>query len=134
MAPRSSAQRRLRRRGGFRCPKCDRPDHYIVVRGSHKLLQCHGCRHQTSVTAGTALHSTKLPLSRWFLAIYLISQAKSGLSALALKRQLGVSYPTAWLVHHKRSLLSRSRYAGGCQRACEGNWSVKCAILEQCRC
>ena len=87
--------------GGFRCPKCDRPDHYVVVRGSHKLLQCHGCRHQTSVTAGTALHSTKLPLSRWFLAIYLISQAKSGLSALALKRQLGVSYPTAWRVHHK---------------------------------
>lgn len=37
----------------------------------------------------------------WFLSIYLLSQAKTGLSALALKRQLGVSYPTAWLVHHK---------------------------------
>ncbi len=37
----------------------------------------------------------------WFLAIYLVRQAKKGLSALALKRQLGVSYPTAWLVHHK---------------------------------
>jgi hypothetical protein len=42
-----------------------------------------------------------LPLTTWFLAIYLISQAKTGLSALALKRQLGVSYPTAWLIHHK---------------------------------
>ena len=42
-----------------------------------------------------------MPLTVWFLAIYLISQAKTGLSALALKRQLGVSYPTAWLLHHK---------------------------------
>jgi hypothetical protein len=42
-----------------------------------------------------------LPLTTWFLAIYLISQAKTGLSALALKRQLGVSYPTAWLLHQK---------------------------------
>jgi hypothetical protein len=46
-------------------------------------------------------HSTKLPLTVWFLAIYLISQAKTGLSALALKRYLGVSYPTAWMIHHK---------------------------------
>lgn len=44
---------------------------------------------------------TKLPLTTWFQAIYLISQAKTGLSALALKRQLGVSYPTAWLIQHK---------------------------------
>ena len=46
-------------------------------------------------------HSTKLALTIWFLAIYLISQAKTGLSALALKRYLGVSYPTAWMIHHK---------------------------------
>jgi len=43
----------------------------------------------------------KLKLTVWFLATYLISQAKTGLSALALKRQLGGSYPTAWLLHHK---------------------------------
>ena len=45
--------------------------------------------------------STHLPLTIWFLAIYLISKAKTGLAALALKRQLGVSYPTAWSIHHK---------------------------------
>jgi len=44
---------------------------------------------------------SNLPLTTWFLAIYLVSQAKTGLSALALKRHLGVSYPTAWLIHHK---------------------------------
>ena len=47
------------------------------------------------------MQSTHLTLTVWFLAIYLISQAKTGLSALALKRQLGVSYPTAWLLQQK---------------------------------
>src|SRR3546814_3863292 len=47
------------------------------------------------------MQGTKLPLTTWFLAIDLISQAKTGLSALALKRHLGASYPTAWLIDHK---------------------------------
>ena len=47
------------------------------------------------------MDNTKLPLTVWFLAIYLISQAKTGISSLAFKRQLGVSYPTAWLLHQK---------------------------------
>ena len=56
---------------------------------------------QTSLIAGTLFQSTHLALTLWFLAIYLISEAKTGLSALALKRPLGVSYPTAWLIQHK---------------------------------
>ena len=86
---------------GFRCPRCGVAEHYVVGHGARKLFQCNGCRHQTSLTAGSLMEHTKLPLTTWFLAIYLISQAKTGLSALALKRQLGVSYPTAWLLHHK---------------------------------
>ena len=86
---------------GFRCPRCGCAEHYVVGHGTRKLFQCNGCRHQTSLTAGSLLEHTKLPLATWFLAIYLISQAKTGLSALALKRQLGVSYPTAWLLHQK---------------------------------
>jgi hypothetical protein len=65
------------------------------------MFQCQDCRHQTSLITGTLFQSTKLPLTIWFLATYLISQAKTGLSALALKRYLGVSYPTAWLIQHK---------------------------------
>ena len=86
---------------GFRCPRCGAADHYVVGHGARKLFQCNGCRHQTSLTAGSLMEHTKLPLTTWFLAIYLISQAKTGLSSLALMRQLGVSYPTAWLLHHK---------------------------------
>lgn len=73
----------------------------MVGHGARRLIQCIGCRHQTSLTAGSLSEHTKLPLTTWFLAIYLISQAKTGLSALAMTRQLGVSYPTAWLLHHK---------------------------------
>lgn len=86
---------------GFRCPCCSSDSHYVVSHGARKLFQCRGCRHQTSLTAGTIMDSTKLPLRTWFLAIYLISQDKTGLSALALKRHLGTSYRTAWLIHHK---------------------------------
>ena len=86
---------------GFRCPSCGVADHYVVGHGARKLFQCNGCRHQTSLTAGSLMEHTKLPLTTWFLAGYLISQAKTGLSALALKRQLGVSYPTSWLLHQK---------------------------------
>ena len=86
---------------GFCCPRCAVGEHYVVGHGARKLFQCNGCRHQTSLTAGSLMEHTKLPLTTWFLAIYLISQAKTGLSALALKRQLGVSYPTAWLLHQR---------------------------------
>jgi hypothetical protein len=86
---------------GFRCPGCGQARHYLLRGGTHKIFQCQTCRHQTSLTAGTLFQSTHLALTVWYLAIYLISQAKTGLSALALKRQLGVSYPTAWLLQQK---------------------------------
>jgi len=86
---------------GFRCPSCGEAGHYRLKGGTHPTFQCQGCRKQTSLIAGTLFQSTHLPLTVWFLAIYLISQAKTGLSALALKRQLGVSYPTAWLIQQK---------------------------------
>jgi hypothetical protein len=63
------------------------------------------------LTAGTVLDSTQLPLRTWFLAVYLISQGKTGMSSLALVRQLGTSYRTAWLVHPKRMAAMAERDA-----------------------
>ena len=111
---------------GFRCPRCDKDAHYVVGHGARRLFQCKGCRHQTSLTAGSLMEHTKLPLTIWFLAIYLISQAKTGLSALALKRQLGVSYPTAWLLHHKLNRAMAARES--CHRL-EGAVQVDDAYL-----
>lgn len=84
---------------GFCCPACQNST-YCVLEKRH-LYQCNRCHHQTSLTSRTLFESTKLPLTTWFLAIYLITQAKTGLSALALKREIGVSYNTAWSMKHK---------------------------------
>lgn len=86
---------------GFTCPRCGGGAYCMVRHEGRSLFQCNTCRRQTSLTAGTLFAGTKLPLTVWFLAIYRISQAKTGISALALKREIGVSYPTAWLIHHK---------------------------------
>lgn len=80
---------------GFRCPSCGAAGHEVVSHGARKLFQCRGCRHQTSLTAGTLMDSTKLPLRTWFLVILPLSQAKTWLYALVLMRQLGTSHSTA---------------------------------------
>lgn len=86
---------------GFRCPGCGGAAHCVITVNLRPLFQCNACRRRTSITAGTMFAGTKLPLTTWFLAIYFISQAKTGLSALALKRHLGVSYPTARLINQR---------------------------------
>lgn len=97
---------------GFRCPECSCAEYYLLKAGTFKTFQCKDCRLQTSLIAGTLFQSTQLKLSTWFLAIYLISQAKTGLSALALKRHLGVSYHTAWLIQQKvmQAMLEREAH------------------------
>jgi len=77
---------------GFVCPECGHSDHCVLGRG---LYQCHRCRRQTSLTAGTLFAGTKLALTKWLLAIYLLTQSKNGISALELSRQLGVCYNSA---------------------------------------
>lgn len=96
---------------GFRCPRCEGAAHSVFRDGPRQVFQCTGCRHHAALIAGTVFQGTKLPLTTWFLASYLISQAKTGLSALALRRQLGVSYPTAWLIHHKLMQVMADREA-----------------------
>ena len=86
---------------GFRCPCCGQAGHSVIRTRIRKTYQCKQCRKQTSLIAGTLFQATHLPLTVWFLAIYLVSLAKTGLSSLAMTRQLGVSYPTALLLHHK---------------------------------
>jgi transcription elongation factor Elf1 len=63
---------------GFRCPSCGHDRSCQLT--NRKLQQCNRCHHQTSITAGTILESTKLPLTIWFQAIYLISQGKKCIS------------------------------------------------------
>ena len=84
---------------GFLCPHCGH-DRCCQL-NSRKLQQCNRCHRQTSITAGTIFDSTKLPLTVWFQAIYLMTQDKKGVSAMKLHRHLGISYNAAWRIRHK---------------------------------
>jgi len=86
---------------GFRCPRCGGHEHGLVYGRRLKRYQCRACGHQATLTAGTIMQATKLPLTSWFLAFYMIGQAKTGISSLELSRHLGVNYDTAWLLHNK---------------------------------
>jgi transposase-like protein len=86
---------------GFSCPACLCRRHTMFERGGRTHWQCQRCRHQTTVTAGTIFEATKLPLTVWFLAMHLLTQAKNNVAALELRRQLGVGYRAAWRIKHK---------------------------------
>jgi ribosomal protein L37AE/L43A len=94
---------------GFVCPACGCATHGVFFRSSRHYWQCTACRHQCSVISGTIFESTKLPLTRWFLAMHLLTQSKNNVSALELKRHLGVCYKTAWLMKHKLMEVMRQR-------------------------
>jgi hypothetical protein len=105
--PPRSAQSALQRFGvRMVCSKCGGVRFCHLKNG---LYECYDCSHQTSVTAGTIMEGTNLPLTKWFLAFFLFSQDKRGISALQLAKQLGTTYKTAWAV------LRRIRLAIGMQ-------------------
>ena len=100
---------------GFVCPACGcmRP---VALKSRAYTYECLDCGRQTSVTAGTVMHRTKLPLTTWFRAAHLMSNHSNGMSALQLKGQMDVTYKTAWLLEQKlrRSMVDpdRSKLAG----------------------
>jgi transposase-like protein len=95
---------------GFACPRCGHRRAYAVVQ--RRTRQCAACRYQTSLTAGTILHNTKMALPVWFWAAYWMTTDKRGVSALLLQRQLALRrYETAWMMLHKlrRAMVNASR-------------------------
>ena len=86
---------------GFQCPKCG-SCHFSVIGGRRlPLYQCCVCRHQTTATAGTIMENTKLPLVKWFLALYFAATNKDGISEMALAKYIGVTLKTSWSLLHK---------------------------------
>lgn len=92
---------------GFLCSECG-SNKYCTLK-KRPVYQCNNCHHQTSITSGTIFAATKLPLTIWFLAIHLITQAKTGISVMALHRQLGISYNSAWSIKHKLMQVMKER-------------------------
>jgi transposase-like protein len=96
---------------GFVCPTCG-GTHGWPIQARRMRWECRECGHQTSITAGTVMHGSKIPLLTWFLAAHLLSTHSNGMSALQLQAKLGVgSYKTAWLLLAKlrRSMVNPER-------------------------
>lgn len=88
---------------GFQCTACGSEKFSFI--STRMLYQCSHCRHQVSITADTLFHATKVPLVKWFWAIYLAASDKRGISALRLSKQIEVSWVTA------RNVLKKIRTA-----------------------
>ena len=84
---------------GFRCPKCGGREYFDIK--SRELYQCKEGNYQASVTAGTIMDKSRTPLSKWFMALYLMSEDNWGIRALSLKKKIEVAYQTAWSMSHK---------------------------------
>jgi transposase-like protein len=98
---------RLRWPNGFVCPKCQHEGgHRIKTR---RVIQCANCRKQTSITANTIFHKTRLPLLNWLWIIYCVCQDKGGASATRLAKQLHMHVTTVWSMLHKirKAMLKR---------------------------
>jgi transposase-like protein len=86
------------------CPHCGSVAAPYRLEGkSHRpgLLKCRDCLQQFSVTVGTVFERSKIPLSKWLLAAYLMTSSKKGISSHQLHRTLGVTYKTAWFLSHR---------------------------------
>ncbi|HTQ39155.1 MAG TPA: IS1595 family transposase, partial [Pirellulales bacterium] len=81
------------------CPRCGCKS--ISKIEERNQYDCNSCRYQFSVTAGTILHDSHLPLWKWFLTAYMMIESKKGVSANQVKRTIGVSYKTAWYLCHR---------------------------------
>ena len=95
---------------GFVCPGCG-ARRATALRSRAYTFECLDCGRQTSITAGTAMHRSKLPLTTWFWAAHLMATHSNGMSARQFQDQLGLTYKTAWLLTQKlrRSMVNPSR-------------------------
>ena len=102
----------VRRRwpNGFVCPG-GAGRRAAALKSRAYTYECANCGRQTSITAGTAMHRTRLPLTTWFWAAHLMATHSNGMSARQLEDQLGVTYKTAWLLTQKlrRSMVDPDR-------------------------
>ena len=87
---------------GFKCSACNHIGEPWRLQSRLRVVECSECGHQTSLTAGTVMQGSRLPLHTWFWAAYLVTTQTPGMSALQFQRQLGLNrYETAYQMLHK---------------------------------
>ena len=95
---------------GFVCPACGE-GRAALLRSRAHTYECLACGRQTSITAGTVMHRSKLSLTVWLWAAHPMATHANGMSALQFAAQLGITYKTAWLLAQKlrRSMVDPER-------------------------
>jgi transposase-like protein len=99
--------RAIRWRDGEFCPHCGgtRICHF----SDRKTFKCGDCRQRFSIKVGTIFHDTKLPLRKWFMAIWMITNHKKGVASTTLARDLKITQKSAWHVLHRLRHAARTR-------------------------
>lgn len=88
------------------CPKCG---HHHCKRGQDGRFTCNHCKHRFSALVGTIFENTKVSLCKWFMAMYLISCHKKGISSYQLAKDCDITQKSAWYILHKvRTLFAQS--------------------------
>ena len=100
---------------GPRCPRCGNSGWWRLDGPKCRLglRQCRNCRYQYTVTTGTPMHSTKLPLWTWIQATYLVLTSSKGISSVVLFRVLGITQSSAWRLGHSIREMMHSRDGKG---------------------
>src|SRR5579862_2979215 len=86
------------------CPHCGETEKVYRLNGkSHRdgLLHCNGCNEAFTVTVGTVMERSHIPLNKWALGFHLMAASKKGVSAHQLHRMLGITYKSAWFMAHR---------------------------------
>lgn len=93
---------------GPNCPHCGNADPSTIakIEGKKKthrtgLFYCNECKGQFTVTVGSVMEKSKVPLHKWVFAFHLFAASKKGMSAHQLHRMIGVTYKTAWFMAHR---------------------------------
>lgn len=107
----------LRWEGKPTCPHCgvvDEKHYQLKVRGEFKgLYKCKSCRSRFTVTVGTLFEGSPIGLRKWFIAMYIFSSHKKGISSHQLATDLGVTQKTAWfMLHRLRSIFDSANFKG----------------------
>ena len=89
----------IRFRNGEYCPHCGHKQIYSFRNG--KRYRCAECKRDFTIVTGTVFGETKLPLKKWFIAIYLLSTTSKGISSIQLAKHVGVTQKTGWFMDHR---------------------------------
>jgi transposase-like protein len=92
---------------GVRCPRCDSERHSFL--STRRIWKCAGCKRQFSIKVGTIFEDSPLGLDKWLPALWMIVNAKNGVSSYEIARALGVTQKTAWFMLHRIRLAMQTQ-------------------------